>query len=163
MRKNETSSKVLQQIQEVEDWLTANPGVTKSRKVRDFCIKFQKSERSVWGYFQKADVNIKERIAKQEAIKSEVYAEEAKRVASENILSREKGLEILTRTALMKAIRIEGHNTIMLPSFSESTRAVLALANLLGWRKEYVAKNKTPLQINVLSEDMIEELRKLSR
>ena len=109
------------QIIDIADFLYKHPNKKISDEISVFCSKFQKTERTIWGYVKQAKKYNKTRIQKQEKAKDEVLAAEAKESLKKAIISRDESLEILSSIA--KDSERDG----------DRIRAITVLAEINGW------------------------------
>lgn len=106
---------------EIADWIFANPDKKVSDNIAVFCSKFQKTERTIWDYVQKAKEYNKTRLQKQEKAKEEVMIEQVKKSLKTDILNRERSLILLSTIA--RESKFDG----------EKIRAIQLLAKMQGW------------------------------
>ena len=158
-----------QLIVEITDILIANPGSKKQPLIRKFAKSKSLSERYCFDLFKMAGDYVHVLVSTGQAAKQRVYRE-ALEVAREGVMSRDRALEILTNIAEGQVKKIpgealeeceEGH---IITGMDHRIRAINTLAEINGWHiKKEIVNPGSPaaLQVNVLSEKAIKQLRKL--
>ena len=116
---------------EIADYIFANPGKRREDVSEHFCTKLNRKRTTVHNLITRAQKYNTERLNKQEKAKDRVLVESAESSIKRAIISRNEGLEILSKIAMGGARKIGGD--IITPSDSERVRAVQQISKMEGW------------------------------
>ena len=156
-----------QPVIKVTDWLIANPGGTINPQVKVWSKEMHKSTRQIWEYIRIAKLYAKELLEVQQNTKQVIY-QKAVETANENIMKREEALEHLTKIAKGTVRKMDAIDEIVIPTEGDRMKAIQMLSDHLGWsvKSEVVqsgAAGTPALQVNVLSEQALLNIQKLSK
>jgi hypothetical protein len=95
-------------------------------------------------YWNDANERYKDVLNKRQTILNEVSTDLEKERLKKAILTKDKALELLTKTAEGKARQVG--KEVIIPTHSDSTNAIKTMADLLGW--------KTATEINLNTKEI---------
>ena len=115
--------------------------------------KWQLAVRTFTRYWNTANERYKDVLNKRQKELDDITTEAEKERLKSAILTKDKALALLTKTAEGKARQVG--KEVIIPSHSDSTNAIKTMAELLGW--------KTPQEFDIKTTDLIIKGKKFAK
>lgn len=121
----------IEKIQELSEWLYANPDKRTSDCVAYFTKKYNKAQCVIYTLVGHARRMMQERVIEAEKKKTAIIIKESEKEVLKSILSRNEACEILSNIAKGKVRKVG--EKIIIPTDNERTRAITVLSDVFGW------------------------------